>query len=122
MAIESFFRHSCDIYHAISTGKTAKYGLPSSEKELSYPGEPSVLNVPCYFGFSNTAAVIMEAEPQNVFSGANELSLPAGTVINQGDKIVDKRFNLEYTAGFPEDVRGRYIVVPIYRRTVQEAI
>lgn len=122
MSIENFFRHTCDIYHATNTSKTAKYGLPSSEKILSYPEEPSIADATCFFGYSNTFASVTEAEPMNVFAGANELSLPAGTVINQGDKVVDKRFNLEYTTGFPEDVRGKYIVVPIYRRTAQEAL
>lgn len=122
MSIENFFRHTCDIYHATYTGKTAKYGLPSSEKNLSYPNEPSIADAACFFGFSNAYGAITEAEPMNVFSGANELSLPAGTVIHQGDKVVDKRFNLEYTVGFPEDIRGKYVVAPIYRRTAQEAL
>ena len=122
MAIEDYFRHKCDIYHATSTDKTGKYGLPSSEKKLSYPDAPSITDVSCFFDFSNTSATITEVEPKAEFLGANELSLPAETIIHQGDKVVDKRFNIDYTAGFPENIRGKYIVVPISRKTVQRAL
>jgi hypothetical protein len=122
MAIEDFFRHKCDIYHASYDEKVPKYGLPASEKELSYPEIPSIEDVPCFFAFSNTNASMVEAEPMTLFQGPNELSLPAGTEIHPGDKIIDKRFNIDYTAGFPEDIRGKYLVVPIYRRTVQGAL
>lgn len=121
MAIENFFRHRCDIYHISAVSKTAGYGLPSSEKTLVRPAEPSLSDAPCFFSYPDTDG-ITEKEPTTVFTGANELSLPAGTVIHYGDKIIDRRFNVEYTAGFPEDVRGKYIVMPLTRRTVQEAL
>ncbi len=121
MAIENFFRHQCDIYHISAATKTAGYGLPNSEKTLTKPAVPSLANVPCFFGVPETDG-IMEAEPTTVFTGANDLSLPASTVIHQGDVIIDKRFNIGYTAGFPEDMRGKYIYLPITRRTVQEAL
>ncbi|TCX51931.1 MULTISPECIES: DUF3599 family protein [unclassified Dehalobacter] len=119
--IENFFRHRCDIYHVTATTKTAGYGLPNSEKTLTKPALPSLANVKCFFAYPDTDG-IMEKEPATVFTGANEISLPAGTVINYGDVIIDKRFNVDYTAGFPEDVRGKYIAVPLTRRTVQEAL
>lgn len=120
MSVENFFRHKCDIYHATYIGKKVKYGLPSSEKELSYSDKPSIANKRCFFSFSNTSTT--ENEPMTVFQGANKLSLPADTEIYPGDKIIDKRFNIDYTAGLPEDIRGKYIIVPISRRTVQEAL
>ncbi len=120
MAIEDFFRHKCDIYHISHAGRAAKYGLPSSEKDSTYPANPSITDVICFFADAN--ADEMEVEPTTVYPGARELSLPTGTDIHRGDKIIDKRFNIEYTAGFPEDIRGKYLSVPLNRKTVREAL
>lgn len=122
MAIEDFFRHKCDIYHAVKSPKTANYGLPNSEQVITYPNEPSVTDSNCFFDTVNTSANISEVEPMHIYSGANQLSLPVGTSINYNDKVVDIRFGHEYTAGYPENIRGHYIVVPVFRKTRQEAL
>ncbi len=123
MAIEDFFRHSCNIFRRVLSESDPGYGLPVSGKTASYPAEPSLSGVQCFFSTSgNGSEVPMEAEGRNTFSGANELALPSGTDISQGDKVVDVRFDLSYTAGFPEDIRGQYISVPLYRRTAEEAL
>lgn len=115
--LEDFFRHTCDIYHHSDVEKTAKYGLPvSQDKNRTYPKTPSIPNVPCFFAADGE---ILAAEGRSTFDGASDISLPGGTVIHQGDKVVDLRFGIEYTAGFPEDIRGRYIWVPLRRPTPQ---
>lgn len=124
MAIEDFFRHRCTIYHKESAPKVAKYGLPSSEVTHTYPEEPSLMDIPCFFDLGNGTinGSILQNEPQSTYNGATEVSLPIGTVIRKGDKVVDMRFNLEYTAGFPEDIRGKYLSVPLFRKASQEAL
>ena len=109
--IEDFFRHSCDIYAHTDTDKSAKYGLPiEAGKNRAYPSTPTASAAPCYFTYDGE---IVPGEANNAYSRAKEVSLPAGTVITEGDKVVDTRFNQEYTAGFPEDVRGKYVFVPL---------
>lgn len=124
MAIEDFFRHTCTIYHQKNTSKVAMYGLPSSEVIYTYPEEPSLIDIPCFFDTGNGAVngSIVQNEPQSTYNGATEVSLPIDTVIKKGDKVIDMRFNLEYTAGFPEDIRGKYLSVPLFRKASQEAL
>lgn len=120
--VESFFRHRCQIYKAVQKKVSTGYGLPSSDAIIEYEEMPSYDNVQCFFGNSNNPPKIALSEPVNTFDGFNEVSLPAGTEIAKGDKLIDMRFNIAYTAGFPEDVRGKYLSVPIYRTAVQERL
>lgn len=124
MAIEDFFRHTCNIYHRNSSPKDTNYGLPTSEKVYTYPDGPSIENVPCYFdaGNGSFSGSITMNEPKNDYTGYTEVDLPISTVIHQGDKVVDLRVNLEYTAGFPNDIRGKYLAVPLFRKSSQEAL
>lgn len=122
MGIKSFFRHTCNIYSAYNIPITMGYGIPTADKKLSYNEKPDIENCPCCFGSLNNSPKITFSEPINTFDGYNEVSLPSKTNIKKGDKVVDVRFNLEYTAGYPEDIRGKYIVVPLYRKAQQERV
>ena len=122
MGIGLFFRHTCNVFSSISTPIPPSYGLKISDTSISYNDSPEMNNCPCFFGSSNTAPKITFSEPINTYDGHDEVSLPVGTNIKKGDKIVDLRNNIEYTAGFPEDIRGKYISVPLYRKAEQERL
>ncbi|WP_206458701.1 DUF3599 family protein [Anaerovorax sp. IOR16] len=121
MGIEHFFRHTCNIFPAKSTPYSPNYGLPTGDV-VSYDKTPTVEDCPCFFGSINTSPKIVLSEPINIYDGYDEVSLPANTQIKKGDKVVDLRFNLEYTAGFPEDIRGKYVSVPLHRKASQERL
>lgn len=118
--IEDFFRHKCDIYPGTIGKSPGAYGLPSVNEIFTYPDVPALLDISCLFSYDET--VVIENEPKNTFQGANEIALPVGTNIKRGDKVVDKRNGLAYTAGYPDDIRGKYIHVPLRRGSRQEAL
>ena len=120
--IENFFRHRCQVFSGTMETVNAGYGLPSSDVNIEYKDVPTYDGLMCFFGNSNNPPKITLSEPVNIFDGFNEVSLPAGTIVSKGDKIVDMRFDISYTAGFPENVRDKYISVPIYRTAAQEKL
>ncbi len=120
MGINSFLRHKCDIYFGSISPTAESYGLPIADNEIIYSDKPDIVDCVCYF--STNEVKILEREPYSTYIGANELCLPSGIQIKKGDKVVDKRYNLEYTLGFPENIRGKYISVPLYRTDNQERL
>ena len=121
MAIESFFDHHCDIYHAQQESGSPGYGLPGSSK-FKYPAQPDPENVLCHFGVKSAAITIAQQEPQNDMDSDIKLTLPAGTDIRLNDKVVSKETGLEYTAGLPRNIRGHHITVKIRRVSQQRPL
>ncbi len=100
----------------------ASYGIPTGDKTPTFPDEPTLKSVPCFFGTDQLAFKPFLNEPVNTYTGAMEISLPVGTEITKGDKIVDVRFGHEYTASYPENIRGKYLSLTIYRTSEQERL
>ena len=120
MGIEDFFRHRCTICPSEEIMVVPAYGLPISDKVLTHK-EPSYIEYPCYFG-TGTAPVVVYGEPTFIYDGCSEISLPNDTNIKRGDKIIDIQKGIEYLAGFPEDIRGKYMFVPLERSPHRERL
>jgi len=121
MAIENFFDHLCDIYHAQRQDKSPGYGLPTSP-DFTYPETPDLTDVSCHFGVKNTIIRIEQQDPQNELDPDIKLTLPAGTDIRLNDRVVSKVTGLEYTAGVPRNIRGHHITVMIRRVSQQRPL
>lgn len=118
--IEDFFRHECEIYHYTDTAQDIGFGLPDlMNKKRTYNEKPDI-SCSCYFEYDN--AFVAYNEPRISVETAKEVSLPVGTLVHFGDLIIDKRYNVKYTAGYPENIRNKYIYVPLYKETGQEDI
>ncbi len=121
MSIENFFDHTCDIYHLEESSGSPGYGLPSSPV-FTYPDEPDEQDVVCHFAVKSFSHSIIQTQPANEYEAKIKLTLPSGTDIRRGDKIVEKSTNLEYTALQPRNVRGHHLFVFIERKDAQEAL
>ena len=119
MSFSNFLRHKCNIYHIKKTDVSPGYGLPASPK-LSYPDEPDIKNLSCYFHRSSMS--ISQSEPQAKRSGRVKLSLPAGTDIRLNDRIVDIETGLDYTAELPRPIRNHHITVMLRLTSEQEVL
>lgn len=121
MAIEDFFDHTCDLYHLIREDGSPGYGLPNSP-EFSYPMKPDAENISCHFSVRGASTTITQQEPQNTLDATLKLTLPNGTDIRIGDKVVDRTDGIEYTAGKPRNIRGHHITVQLYRTDGQVSL
>lgn len=118
MSIESFFDHTCDIYHVRSEGKSPGFGLPSSQA-FSYGKEPDESGVMCHFSIKSSTVSVTQTEPANVLDAKIKLSLPIGTDIRLNDKIVWLENGTEYTAELPRNVRNHHLFAFVRRTEPQ---
>lgn len=121
MSIESFFDHTCDIYHLAEESKSPGFALPSSPS-FSYPDVPDEAGVACHFGVKSFSHTMEQGQPANEYDAKIKLTLPAGTDIRQNDKIVSCVSGFEYTAMQPRNIRGHHLFVYIQRLDAQEAL
>lgn len=121
MSLESFFDHTCDIYHVESEEKSPGFGLPSSPV-FSYSSEPDEAAIPCHFGVRSMSVTITQTEPANMMDAKIKLTLPIGTDIRMNDKIVWPETGMEYTAEFPRNVRNHHLFVYIKRTDAQRPL
>lgn len=114
MSIEALFNHRCSIYHLQETTVSPGWGLPG-QSEFGYPATPDLKHVPCHFNVGASTQLVQQ-EPMNTFLYEGKLNLPAGTDIRANDKIVNEENGLEFTAQFPQDIRGHHMTVTIQRK------
>lgn len=121
MAIEDFYDHTCDIFHAVKSEKSPGYGLPGAPL-FDYGSTPDITGQPCHFHVSGFSPSFAEMEPNTNMTVTEKLSLPTGTDVRLNDKIIDRTTGVEYTAGIPRNIRGHHIAVQLHRREVQKAL
>lgn len=114
MSLENLLNHFCDIYHNREDEATPGYGLPSSPS-FSYPKEPDISGQTCHFGVKSANVTITQTTPANLMDAKIKLTLPIGTDVRRGDKIVDCGTKLEYTAEQPVNVRDHHLFVYLKR-------
>lgn len=122
MSLENLLNHTCNIYHLLESEKSPGFGLPSSPA-FSYPEAPDICEQICHFGVGtaqNTS--IIQTAPASLMETKIKLTLPVGTIVQQGDKIVDCTTGLEYTAEQPVNVRGHHIFVYIKKTEEQKLL
>jgi hypothetical protein len=121
MSLESFFDHTCDIYHLESEDASPGFGLPSSPS-FSYPDAPDEAAVPCHFAVKSATVTVTQTEPANELEAKIKLTLPRDTDIRLNDKIVWPETGTEYTAEFPRNVRGHHKFVYLKRTDAQQPL
>lgn len=121
MSLENLLNHLCDIYHIQEGNSSPGFGLPSSPS-FSYLPEPDIHEQKCHFGVRSQSVTITQTAPANLMDAKIKLTLPAGTDVRRGDKIVDCTTGLEYTAEQPIDVRGHHTFVYIKKTEGQKAL
>lgn len=122
MSLENLLNHTCNIYHLLESEKSPGFGLPSSPT-FSYPETPDICEQICHFGVGNSQnASIIQTAPANLMEAKFKLTLPVGTDVRQGDKIVDCTTGLEYTAEQPVNVRGHHIFVYVKKTEEQKPL
>lgn len=121
MAFEDFLNHLCNIYHNRKKQETPGWGLPASPF-FSYPEQPDIRGQKCHFGVKSQSVTITQTSPANLMDAKIKLTLPIGTDVRLGDKIVDCMTGIEYTAEQPVNVRNHHIFVYIKRIEEQKAL
>lgn len=117
MAIEDFFDHKCDLYHALEGSDTPGYGLPTSPS-FDYPKQPDLSDVACHFnqgGSGGTVNTLVQKLPEHSYEDRIKLTFPIGTDVRVNDKVLDKRTNLFYIAEIPRNIRNHHIYVWVKR-------
>lgn len=114
MAIEDFFDHECDIYHLTGSAQKRKYGLPDNTV-YSYPKQPDISGQPCHFSVKSGNVSIIQQEPEKEMEAILKLTLPTGTDVRAGDRIVDCGTGYEYEAEVPRNIRDHHIAVKVRR-------
>ena len=112
--IEDLFDHKCNVFHANTTVESRGYGLPGTKK-VTYPDTPDISELSCHFGVKTGTITVIQQEPQKDLDARLKLSLPAGTDVRIGDKIVDCDTGFEYMAEIPRNIRNHHIIVWINR-------
>lgn len=117
MALEDFFDHKCDLYHAAKGVDSPGYGLPDSPA-FSYPTTPDETDVDCHFAQGSsggTVNTLVQNLPEHAYEERIKLTLPIGTDIRVNDKVLDKRTGLEFIAELPRNIRNHHIYVWVKR-------
>lgn len=121
MSIESFFDHTCDIYHLLREDRSPGFSLPASPA-FSYPKEPDEQAVSCHFAVKSSTVTITQSEPANMLDAKIKLTLPMDADIRVNDKIVWPETGMEFTAEFPRSVRNHHKFVYLKRTDAQKPL
>lgn len=121
MSLESLLDHTCNIYHLQKGEASPGYGLAASPA-FSYAEEPDITGQTCHFGVGARTVTITQEPPANIMDAKIKLTLPIGTDIRRGDKIIDCSTGLEYTAEQPVNIRGHHLFVYIKKEEAEKPL
>lgn len=112
MSYRKLLTDRCDIYHLVESTSSPGYGLPG-EPVYSYPKEPDLVNIPCYFTERQHQS-ITQGEPGAEITQSFLVHFLIGTDIRLNDKVF---FNgVEYKAQVPKPIKKHHIEVTVVRQ------
>lgn len=113
MSYKKLLTDRCDIYHLIESTTSPGYGLPG-EAVYSYPEEPDLTNVPCYFTEKNQS--VTQGEPGVEIVQSYLVHFAINTDIRLNDKVI---FNgQQYKAQIPKPIKKHHIEVTVVRQGI----